>query len=294
MDLKLKRHPLNPLLSPVPQHSWESKYVFNCAVIKNDGLFHMLYRAQGEDMVSRMGYAVSIDGIRFNRLEKPVFTPYSQWELYGVEDPRITRINNRFYMQYTAYSPGGVRASMASTCNFITWERYGVILPDIDNKDTALFPERINNRYIMFHRIEPEIYLAFSGDLQHWGDFISIASPRKNYWDNLKIGIAAPPLKVDQGWLILYHGVEDTARPTYRLGFMILDSSDPTRVLKRSEKPVFEPEEEWEIFGGVPNVVFSDAMVEHEGQYYIYYGAADNHIALATISIDEVNRWIKE
>jgi len=292
--LKLKRHLLNPLISPNPYHLWESRFVFNCAVVKKDGLFHMLYRAQGEDMVSRIGYAVSADGVRFNRLEKPVFTPKNQYELYGVEDPRITEIDGKFYMLYTAYSPHGVRISMASTKNFIQWERYGVVIPDIDNKDAALFPEKVNGRYVMFHRIEPDMYLAFSEDLIHWDNFVSIASPRKGYWDNLKIGVGAPPIKLDKGWLVLYHGVEDTKRPTYRLGFMLLDLKDPTKVIKRSEEPILEPEEDWEIFGGVPNVVFSDAMVEHKNKYYIYYGAADNFIALATIEKEEVMRWIRE
>jgi len=293
MELTLKRHILNPLLSPKPHHTWESKYVFNCAVIKRNGLFHMIYRAQGEDMVSRLGYAISTDGVRFNRLESPVFGPASQWELYGVEDPRLTEIDGKVYMLYTAYSPRGVRVSMASTRDFIRWERYGVVIPDIDNKDAALFPEKINGKYVMFHRIEPDMYLAFSDDLIHWDNFVSIAGPRKGYWDNLKIGVGAPPIKLEEGWLVLYHGVEKTARPTYRLGFMLLDLNDPSKVIKRSEEPILEPVEDWEIFGGVPNVVFSDAMVEHDGKFYVYYGAADNHIALATIEKEEVLRWVR-
>lgn len=291
--IKLERHPLNPLLSPISSHHWESKFVFNCAVIKRDGVFHMLYRAQGEDMVSRMGYALSTDGIHFNRLEKPVFTPDSQWELYGVEDPRLTELDGKIYVQYTAYSPRGVRISMASTENFLTWMRHGVIIPDIDNKDAALFPERIGESYVMFHRIEPDMYLAFSRDLEKWGDFVSIAGPRKNCWDNLKIGVGAPPIRTEYGWLVLYHGVEDTPRPTYRLGFMLLDLENPCHVLKRSDEPILEPQEEWEIFGGVPNVVFSDAMVEHEERYFVYYGAADNHIALATIEKEKVLDWLR-
>ena len=291
--LKLERHPLNPLLSPISHHHWESRFVFNCAVIKRKGLFHMMYRAQGEDMVSRMGYAVSTDGVRFNRMENPVFTPASQWELYGVEDPRLTELEGRIYLQYTAYSPRGVRISMASTENFFQWERHGVIIPDVDNKDAALFAEKIAERYVMFHRIEPDMYLAFSEDLRKWTDFVSIAGPRKDGWDNLKIGVGAPPIKTEFGWLVLYHGVENTPRPTYRLVFMLLYLENPRRVLKRSQEPILEPEEEWEIFGGVPNVVFSDAMVEHEGKYYIYYGAADNHIALATIEKEKVFDWIR-
>ncbi|MFO7882553.1 MAG: glycosidase [Kosmotogaceae bacterium] len=294
MKLKLRRHVLNPLLSPIPYHHWESKYVFNCAVVKKDELFHMLYRAQGEDMVSRIGHAVSEDGIHFNRMEKPVFSPSRQEELFGVEDPRITKIDNKFYMTYTAYSPEGVRISLSATNDFIRWERFGVVIPDIDNKDAALFPEKIDESYVMFHRIEPDMYLAFSKDLIHWENFVSIAGPRKGSWDNLKIGIAAPPIKLEKGWLVLYHGVEDKPKPIYRLGFMLLDKNDPTRVIRRTKYPVFEPEKSWEIFGGVPNVVFADAMVEHQEKYYIYYGAADNHIALATISKQDVLKWVEE
>ncbi|HAA84862.1 MAG TPA: glycosidase [Kosmotogaceae bacterium] len=293
MEIRLTRHVLNPILSPVSNHHWESKYVFNCAVIKHNDLFHMLYRAQGEDMVSRIGYAVSTDGVRFNRLERPVFGPGSKSELFGVEDPRVTRINNRFYMLYTGYSPEGVRISMASSTDFILWKRHGVVIPDINNKDAALFPERINGKYVMFHRIEPDMYLAYSDDLVNWSDFISIAKPREGYWDNLKIGVGGPPVKTPHGWLVLYHGVEGTPKPTYRLGFILLDLEDPRKVIKRSEEPVLEPEEDWEIYGGVPNVVFSDAMVLHDDHYYIYYGAADNHIALATIEASKVDRWMR-
>ncbi len=291
--MKLKRYPFNPILSPRPDHIWESRFVFNPAVVYDGELFHMLYRAQGEDMVSRFGYAVSTDGIHFNRLENPVFEPQTDEEMYGVEDPRITFLEGYYYVLYTAYSPDGTRISLARTKNFITYERFGVVIPDVDNKDAALFPEKIGGKYVMLHRIHPDIWLAFSDDLIHWGDFVKIASPRRGMWDDLKIGAGAPPIKTEYGWLLLYHGVQKAKRPIYRLGFLLLDLEDPTKVLKRSEEPVLEPELPWEKFGGVPNVVFSDAMVEYSGKLYVYYGAADNHIALATIGLDEVIEWIR-
>ena len=291
--MKLERYPFNPILSPRPDHIWESRFVFNPAVVYDGELFHMLYRAQGEDMVSRFGYAVSTDGIHFNRLENPVFEPQTDEEMYGVEDPRITFLEGYYYVLYTAYSPEGTRISLARTKNFITYERFGVVIPDVDNKDAALFPEKIGGKYVMLHRIHPDIWLAFSDDLIHWGDFVKIASPRKGMWDDLKIGAGAPPIKTEYGWLLLYHGVQKAKRPVYRLGFLLLDLEDPTKVLKRSEEPVLEPELPWEKFGGVPNVVFSDAMVEYSGKLYVYYGAADNHIALATIDLDEVIEWIR-
>ena len=293
MELKLERHPKNPLFGPNPNHLWENKFVFNPAVVYDGEVFHMLYRAQGEDMVSRLGYAVSVDGVNWNRFEKPVFSPAIQEELYGVEDPRITYLEGYYYINYTAYSPTGIKVAMARTKNFITYDRFGPILPESPNKDAALFPEKINSKYVLIHRIEPDIWLAFSDDLIHWDNYVKIASPRKDYWDNVKIGAGAPPIKTEYGWLLLYHGVEEGPRYTYRLGFILLDLKDPIKLIKRSEEPILEPEEEWEIFGGVPNVVFSDAMVKYKNKYYVYYGGADNYIALATVDVEKVEKWMR-
>jgi len=299
MSLKLKRHPRNPLFAPNPMHTWESRYVFNPAVVYDGKLFHMLYRAQGADMVSRMGYAVSTDGVEFNRMEKPVFSPAVKEELYGVEDPRLTFIDGKYYMTYTAYSPTDIKVALASTENFIQWERHGIILPDYDpDKDTVIFPEKINGKYVMLHRMPPDIWIAYSDDLIHWTDHKIIASPKDNNWENEKIGAGGPPLRTPYGWLLVYHAVQkhapEPARLTYRLGFMLLDLENPEKVLKRTEEPIFEPELDWEIFGGVPQVVFTDSLVEYGDEYYIHYGAADNYIALATISKKEVFEWCEK
>ncbi len=288
MNLKLKRDPRNPLILPEPSHLWESKFVFNCAIAKEDGIFHMIYRAMGVDDVSRLGYAVSLDGIHFSRLDKPVFSPKNDFETKGCEDPRLTKINDEYYMMYTAYSKIGTRVSMASTKNFITWKRYGVVLPDQNDKDAALFPEKVDGKYMLYHRIEPDIWVSFSDDLLHWSEHKVIMKPRKNSWDSLKIGIGATPIKTPHGWLMLYHGVDD--KFVYRLGFALFDLKDPTKLLKRSDDPVLEPEEDFELFGQVPNVVFSDAMIVHNNEYRVYYGGADNCIALATVPISEVEK----
>jgi len=299
MRLKLKRNPLSPLFGPNPMHLWESKYVFNPAVIYDGELFHMLYRAQGADMVSRMGYAVSQDGLHFNRMTNPVFSPLHKEELYGVEDPRITWIEDRYYMTYTAYSPSGIQIALASTTNFFTWQRYGIILPDFDpNKDAVLFPEKIDNQFVMLHRDPPSIWLAYSEDLLKWHGHERIADPIDNHWENEKIGAGGPPLKTPYGWLLGYHAVQKDAsepeRLTYRLGFMLLDLNNPAKVIKRTTDPILEPEMEWEIFGGVPKVVFTDSLIEDKDEYLIYYGAADNYIALASCSKADVMNWIKE
>ena len=185
MNIKLKRSPLNPLFAPNPMHLWESKYVFNPAVVYDGEVFHMLYRAQGADMVSRMGYAVSTDGLHFNRMEKPVFSPERPEELYGVEDPRLTKIDDRYYMTYTAYSPTDIKVALASTKNFITWERHGIILPEYDpDKDAVLFPEKINGKYVMLHRDPPNIWIAYSDDLLHWEGHKVVTGPIDNEWEN--------------------------------------------------------------------------------------------------------------
>ncbi len=241
----------------------------------------MLYRAQGSSYVSRLGYAVSSDCFDWLRLDKPVFFPEEEYEVRGVEDPRITQIDDTFYMLYTGYSDLGTRVCLASTENFINWKRHGIVLPNQDDKDAALFPEKIGDRYCMFHRIPDDIWIAYSDDLVHWTDHQIIMRPRPNSWDSTRIGAAGPPLMTEHGWLFIYHGYDDKHR--YCLGAALLDVKNPSKVIARLRDPILEPEEDWEINGDVPNVVFSCGAVEVDNTYYVYYGGADRVIALATI-----------
>ena len=284
--MKLQRYQGNPLLRPKLLHDWEALNVFNPAVVYNNGLFHMLYRAQGMDYVSSIGYAVSRDGFDWLRLDRPVLEPSDEFETKGVEDPRITCISDTFYMTYTAYSAHRMRVSLASSSNLITWERLGVILPGEDNKDAALFPEQIGGHYVLLHRRPPDIWIASSDDLLNWTDHRVIMRSRPGTWEAFKIGAAAPPLKTDQGWLLIYHGVDEDH--TYRLGIALLDLDDPAVVLKQQEHPILEPEEEWELYGDVPNVVFSCGQVMTDDALYVYYSGADRVISLATADKEQV------
>jgi predicted GH43/DUF377 family glycosyl hydrolase len=144
--------------------------VFNCAVVQHNDLFHMFYRAQGVHHKSSIGYAVSIDGYDWSRLDKPVLAFGGEYETRGVEDPRVVEIDGVFYMTYTGYSTHGTRASIAKSSNLIHWQHLCVALPNEDNKDHVLFPAKINGRYCMFHRREPDIWLAWSEDLVRWSD----------------------------------------------------------------------------------------------------------------------------
>jgi predicted GH43/DUF377 family glycosyl hydrolase len=287
----LKRYPGNPVLRPNPFRAWEALNVFNCAVVQHNGLFHMLYRAQGVDYKSSIGYAVSVDGYDWSRLDQAVLAFGSEYETRGVEDPRITRIEGVFYMTYTGYSVHGTRASIAKSTNLIDWRRIGVALPDEDNKDHALFPTRIGGRYCMFHRREPDIWLAYSDDLLHWTDHRRVFGPRAG-WESFKVGISGPPLWTEHGWLLVYHGVDGDL--TYRQGVALLDLGDPTYVLSRPAGCILEPREPWEHAGDVPHVVFSCATLKVGEELWIYYGGADRVIGQASCSMAEVMAFLEE
>lgn len=288
--MQLERFTGNPILAPIPAHDWESRTVFNCGVAQIDDAVVLVYRAQGvADDVSRLGFAVSTDGVTFARLDRPVFEPADATETNGVEDPRLTRIGDEYHMLYTAWSPSGIQVAMATTRNFFTWRRRGIVIPGPDNKDAALFPEKIGGRYVMFHRIPPAIWLAYSDDLIHWGDFRKIMDPRPGNWDDLKIGAGGPPLKTEQGWLCVYHGVDQDR--VYRLGVALLDLEDPTRVIGWPRGFILEPEEPWELKGDVPNVVFTCGAAEIGDRAYVYYGGADKVIAVATARTDDLVRY---
>jgi predicted GH43/DUF377 family glycosyl hydrolase len=292
--MKLKRHQANPILKPLPLNSWEALNVFNCGVVYHNDLFHMLYRAQGVDYVSYIGYAVSADGVQFNRLHDPVLSPEGDWETRGVEDPRITYLadEGRFVMAYTAYSPLGITPMFAESTNLITWNRLGPLVTGEDNKDHVLFPRKIKGRYVTFHRRPPSIWLAASDDLKHWDNFAVVMEPRVEGWDCNRVGAAGVPIETDHGWLVIYHAY-DLDR-VYRLGVCLLDLEDPTRVIARPEPFLIEPREPWEIKGDVPNVIFSAAnpVVPSPGEasdiVYVYYGGADRVIGLATCALDEL------
>ena len=174
---KLKRHPANPLLYPDPTSDWECYNVFNPGVLYHNGLFHMYYRAQGLDWVSRIGYAVSEDGIDWNRLRQPVLEPIDGTDSRGVEDARLVELEGAFYMTYTAYGRefpgpgepthlgGGIMPMIARSENLITWERLGAIVRGEDNKDHVLFPRQVGGRYAALHRRWPHVWLAYSDEV---------------------------------------------------------------------------------------------------------------------------------
>jgi len=282
----------NPILEPVPTHSWESKYVFNPAMFELEDKIHYIYRAMGDDMVSRLGYACSTDGcVIEERLPYPVFEPMNPEEARGVEDPRVTVMDDTCVMTYTAFADTpqiGITTIKAKDLLDKRWlwgERI-YPFPGETNKNAALFPRKIDGKYAMFHRIDPDVWIAYSHDMKTWLDSKKVMSPRSGAWDSVKVGIAGPPIEINGGWLQIYHGVDENR--VYRLGALLLDRDDPEKIVYRSVDPILEPSEEYERQGLVPNVVFSCGAVKRGDWLQLSYGASDTVIAVSNLSLDDI------
>jgi predicted GH43/DUF377 family glycosyl hydrolase len=293
----MKRYPHNPILEPIGTHAWESRLVFNAAAFTAKNRVHILYRAMGDDNISRIGLAASSDGYNIDeRLPLPVFTPSNDAEKDGCEDPRLSLFDDTLVMTYTAfgtYSQHNVYQIGSTSIRMddflarrMQWGERRLAFPGIHNKDAVLFPEKFKGEHIMFHRIEPDVCIARSDDLRRWHGLKFVLGPRVNGWDSWKVGAAGPPIHVNEGWLLIYHGV--SADKVYSLGVALLDKNNPEEVIYRSEEPILTPTEDYERFGKVPNVVFSCGQVILDDKLLIYYGGADTVLCVATYELGEL------
>jgi len=282
----LEKYKENPILSPT-KNIWESNVVFNCGATIYKDKVYILYRAMGVDKVSRLGLAISKDGYTIDkRLPDPIYEPQLEFEQKGVEDPRITKIGDTFYIVYAGYwdvkkGENRTRVILTKTKDFKKFSFFGVMLPGENNKDGALFPKKFRGKYVLLHRRFPNIWIGYSKDMINWTNHRVIIRPRKGKWDAGKIGVGPPPIKTKHGWFLIYHGVDK--KNIYRLGAALLDLKNPSIILKRYDEPILEPTEHWEKVGLVNNVVFSCGIVEIKNKYFIYYGGADKHIGVATV-----------
>jgi beta-1,2-mannobiose phosphorylase / 1,2-beta-oligomannan phosphorylase len=306
---KLVRAKENPIIEPDRSRGWEAKGTFNPGAIFAKGKMHILYRALSDDDTSVLGYAASADGLRIDeKLDEPAYVPREAFEMKqrpgvgsGCEDPRLTIINDKVYMCYTAYNGVDVpRIALSSIAlkDFVEkkWDWSKPVLispPGIDDKDAAIFPKKINGKYAILHRIGHSIWLDFVKDLnefqgEKWVEGKVLMQPRESIWDSRKIGIGPPPIETPEGWLILYHGVSKRDDNHYHVRAALLDIKNPSKVLARTVYPIFEPEMPYERNGLVPNVIFPCGAVSRKGILYVYYGGADKVVGVATISVKKL------
>jgi predicted GH43/DUF377 family glycosyl hydrolase len=313
---QLKKHPANPILKPNPSNDWEYDATFNPAALLLENKVHLLYRAIGANGLSVFGYASSNDGFKIEeRMETPAFSamkmpkkmkdgmkPYLSYasggSWIGCEDPRITLIGNRIYMTYISfdgYTPPGVALTSISVKDFLKknwkWKKPVLISRRGEiQKNWVLFPEKINGKYAILHSITPQISVEYIDDLH--GKGLEIRSDKKpgkdeHRWDNMVRGAGAPPIRTDYGWLVLYHAMDKRDPDRYKVGAMILDYNDPTKILHRATHPILEPNEAYENHGAKAGVVYVCGAVIKGETLFVYYGGADSVVCVATADIND-------
>jgi beta-1,2-mannosidase len=283
----------DPILSPQGE-GFESAGVFNPTVIKKDGRFVMLYRAQDRNGTSRLGYADSADGLHFTRRSAPVLSPETDYEKDGgVEDPRLVKIGDTYYLTYTGYNKKDAQLCLATSRDLVTWERRGIILPAYKGKwnvgwtkSGAILDSKIKGKYWMYFLADAEgrpsqTGVAFSGDLLHWTEALDhpVLPTRPGLFDSKVAEPGPPPFLTKDGILLIYNGADDQL--VYRTAWALFDKNDPSKLLARSDQPFFQPERPWEKTGQVPSVVFVEGLVQEPGRWLFYYGGADKYIGVA-------------
>ncbi len=301
------RHPANPLLTPA-RWPYPINAVLNAGAAEVDGGTVLLCRVEDRRGISHLAVARSRDGIsNWVVDEEPLLapTPGVSHEEWGLEDPRLTWVSElgAWVIAYTSFGPGGPSISLATTTDFRTVERLGVVRAPED-KNGALLPRRVGGRHILLHRpvtaltARADIWLSRSVDLHSWSAPEPVLAARPGgWWDSARVGVGAPPLETEAGWLLVYHGVRQTvAGALYRVGLALLDLDDPARVTHRCGEWVLGPTESYELIGDVPGVVFPCGLIHDPGsdELRLYYGAADTCVAVATATLSDVLEYVLE
>lgn len=299
-----------PIITPQGD-GFESAGTFNPTAVKYDGKIVMLYRAQDHQGKSSLGYASSDDGIHFVKRSEPVMAAEAPYEAGGgIEDPRVLKIGDTFYLTYTGYNNqggsgmhatgpthGDAQLCMATSTDLTHWKRQGIIMPAYKGKwnvgwtkSGAIVPEKINGKYWMYYLADgahqmTQMAIANSDDLLHWTDVLDhpVLASRPKMFDSQVVEPGPAPLITSDGIFLIYNGADDNN--VYRTGWVRFDKKDPTKVIARSEKPIFEPVHDWEKVGQVPNVVFVEGMVPDGNRWLFYYGGADKYVGVASATV---------
>ena len=319
--MKLQRFRGNPVLTASKKNKWEAAQVFNPSVVYENGVFHMLYRAVASGPkpfwggFSSIGYASSKDGVHFKRSRRPLIKPEYPWEKFACEDPRITKLGNIYYIFYTTVTRDSAtqkikaRIGLATTKNFKTIHKHGVVGPDFWSKAGMIFPEKIRGKILMLFTAFADsprssiVYAAFKSEKEllrpgkeYWKRFLKTYRKQRILFSSLKYRrgpeAGASPIKTKKGWLLIYCGPAKKEK-VWPIHAALLDLKDPTRVLAYTKNPILKPEEKYELEGAVDNVTFPEGAVIVKDKLYVYYGAADKSICLATCTLSDLLRALR-
>jgi predicted GH43/DUF377 family glycosyl hydrolase len=296
------RHPDNPILT-AEDWPYPVNVVFNPAAAEVNGTTVILARVEDPRGISHLSVARSANGVDGWEVDpEPLLAPADgiESEQWGFEDPRVVFVPelDRWAITCTAYGPAGPAVYLATTTDFASVERHGIIRQPED-KNAALLPHKIDDEWVLFHRPQTDfaggrggIFVSRSPDLHSWTAPEKVLQPRSGaWWDSLRIGIGPPPLRTQHGWLVIYHGVKETVSGgIYRVGLALTDLEEPTRVLHRLPHWILSPTADCERTGDVPNVVFPCGLIHDAGsdEIRLYYGAADTSICLATARLEDL------
>lgn len=239
--------------------------------------------------MSHLRLARSRDGVNFEVEEKPALYPDRELEMYGIEDARITKIEDTYYIVYTAVSKLGIIPCLATTKDFVTYEKKGAIF-HATNKDVLFFPEKVKDMYLALLRPMPsmcgtsDIWLAKSPDLLHWGEYEHVLSPGPYEWNGARIGASLVPIKTDRGWLAVIHSA--SKKDIYCMNAILLDTENPSKVIAKTKEPIMLPEADYEKHGFFNNAIFPSGAVCRDGRLFIYYGAADTNVCMVETTVD--------
>ncbi|MEP1096601.1 MAG: hypothetical protein ABJG78_15905 [Cyclobacteriaceae bacterium] len=320
---------------------FENDGVFNPAVISYNDSIHLFYRAVRKGNYSTIGYcSLSEPATVQKRFSKPLLIPEHSYESQGMEDPRITKIEDTFFMTYTAYDRVNAAGAVATSSNLKSFTKHGVITPQLTyreynhlvecchglnekyffhykifkehglgpevasklkiwDKNLVLFPKKINGKFALLHRIHPGIQMVYFEDLREldvdfWKNYFMnleshIVLDPKYYYESSHIGGGCPPIETDNGWLLIYHAAEDTTKGfKYHASAALLDLEDPRKEIARLKNPLISPTLKWEKEGVVNNIIFPSGALVESGNLYIYYGAADERVAVATVRLEDL------
>jgi len=322
------------VLESRPGFEFENEGVLNPACVEKDGLIHMFYRAVSKGNFSTIGYCQLKDNKVIYRADKPILIPEYDYECKGVEDPRITLFEGKYYMFYTAYDGQNALVAYATSLDLNTWEKHGIISSQMSydraedifknnkldrrygiferwyrflqgdkvklwEKDAALFPKRINGKMAMIHRVLPGIQICYFDKMtdlnnEYWEKYLAnlddyiILDPKEKF-ESAYIGGGSVPIEIDEGWLLIYHGVDvEKNLRIYQAGAVLLDKKNPKKIIGKLPYPLFSPEKDWEKQGVVNNVVFPTGVIVKNDELSIYYGAADKRIGVKTLKLSEL------